>query len=79
MYPYTYYIVTDYINPPLLIKPQYVNSLDNRIRVKVRTTALSSESKYNIYVDRYKGDTYGNLEGMSNNTPLMLPVTSSIY
>ena len=79
MYPYTYYIVTDYINPPLLIKPQYVNSLDNRIRVKVRTTALSSESKYNIYVDKYKGDTYGNLEGMTNTTPLMLPVTSSIY
>ena len=79
MYPYTYYIVTDYINPPLLIKPQYVNALDNRIRIKVRTTALSSESKYSLYVRSYKGDDDGNLEGMVNTTPLMLPVTSSIY
>lgn len=79
MYPYTYYLVTDYINPPLLVKPQYVNSLDNRLRVKVTTTPLSAESKYNIFVDNYKGDSEGNLEGMVNTTPLMLPVTSSIY
>ena len=79
MYPYTYYLITDYVNPPLLIKPQFVNSLDNKIRVKVTTTPLSAESKYNIYVDKYKGDDKGNLEGMSNATPLMLPVTSSIY
>lgn len=79
MYPYTYYLITDYINPPLLIKPQFVNTLDNKIRVKVTTTPLSSESKYNIYVDKYKGDDKGNLEGMSNTSPLMLPVTSSIY
>lgn len=79
MYPFTYYLVTDYINPPLLVKPQHVNSLDNRLRVKVTTTALSAESKYNIFVDNYKGDSEGNLEGMVNTSPLMLPVTSSIY
>lgn len=79
LYPYTYYLVTDYINPPLLVKPQYVNSLDNRLRVKVTTTPLSAESKYNIFVDNYKGDSEGNLEGMVNTSPLMLPVTSSIY
>ena len=79
MYPYTYYLVTDYVNPPLLIKPQFVNTFDNKIRVKVTTTPLSAESKYNIYVDNYKGDNEGNLEGMTSVTPLMLPVTSSIY
>ena len=79
MYPYTYYLVTDYINPPLLVKPQYVNSNNNKITVKVTTTPLSAESKYNLYVDGYKGDYEGNLEGMANTTPLMLPVTSSIY
>ena len=79
MYPFTYYIITDYINPPLLIKPQLVNVNDNRIRVKVTTTPLSAESKYNLYVDGYKGDNNGNLEGMTNTIPLMLPVTSSIY
>ena len=79
MYPYTYYLVTDYINPPLLVKPQMVKQSDNRLRVKVTTTPLSAESKYNIYVDGYKGDYLGNVEGMNNTTPLMLPVTSSIY
>ena len=79
MYPFTYYLVTDYVNPPLLIKPQFVNTNDNKIRVMVRTTTLSAESKFNIYVDNYKSDNDGNLEGMSNTNPLMLPVTSSIY
>ena len=79
MYPYTYYLVTDYINPPLLIKPQFVNVRDNRLRVRVTTTPLSAESKYNLFVPGYKGDGEGNLEGMVNTTPLMLPVTSSIY
>ena len=79
MYPFTYYIITDYINTPLLIKPQLVNVNDNRIRVKVTTTPLSAESKYNLYVDGYKGDNNGNLEGLTNTIPLMLPVTSSIY
>lgn len=79
MYPYTYYIVTDYINPPLLIKPQLVNVRDNRLRVRVTTTPLSAESKYNLFVPGYKSDEEGNLEGMTNTIPLMLPVTSSIY
>lgn len=79
MFPFTYYIITDYINPPLLIKPQLVNVNDNRLRVRVVTTPLSAESKYNLYVPNYKGDDDGNLEGLTNITPLMLPVTSSIY
>ena len=79
MFPFNYYLVTDYINPPILIKPQLVEVNDNRLRVKVTTTPLSSESKYNLYVDGYKGDNNGNLEGITNTTPLMLPVTSSIY
>ena len=49
------------------------------MRVRVVTTPLSAESKYNLYVDGYKGDNDGNLEGMANTIPLMLPVTSSIY
>ena len=49
------------------------------MRVRVVTTPLSAESKYNLYVDGYKGDNTGNLEGMTNTIPLMLPVTSSIY
>ena len=43
------------------------------------SSAISSESKYNIYVENYKYDDDGNLEGMCNSTALMLPVTSSAY
>ena len=79
MFPFSYYLVTDYINPPILIKPQLVEVNDNRLRVRISTTPLSAESKYNLFVYGYKGDYEGNLEGMTNTTPLMLPVTSSIY
>ena len=76
-YPYKYYLLTDYINPPLLIKPELVDS--DQIEIKVRTTPLSVQAKYNLYVKNYKGDRYGNLEGMVNSISYMLPVASSVY
>lgn len=81
LFPYRYYIITDYFNNPLLIKPQLVDigALDNRLVIKVVTVPLSQTSKYNIFVERYKNDIYGNLEGSINNTSLMLPVSSSAY
>ena len=79
LYPFRYFLVTDYINTPLIIKPQLVNSNDNTIVIKVLTAPISQEGKYNIFVDNYKNDAYGNLEGIINNTSLMLPVSSSAY
>ena len=76
-YPFRYFIVTDYINPPLLIKPQLVNN--EKIRLHVYTAPLSQSSKYNIFVQNYKGDLNGNLEGVINTTAFMLPITSSVY
>ena len=78
-YPFRYFIVTDYINPPLLIKPELVYGSENKIRVKVITAPLSQEGKYNIFVENYKLDKVGNLEGIVNNSALMLPVASSAY
>lgn len=78
-YPFKYYLVTDYINPPLLVKPQLVQTQDNKLRVYVRTSTLTQQSKYNIFVDNYKYDSNGNLEGIINNTSLMLPVSSTAY
>lgn len=78
-YPFKYFLVTDYINNPLLIKPELVGSNNNKIRVKVITIPTSQMAKYNIYVENYKNDAYGNLEGIINNTSLMLPVSSSTY
>lgn len=78
-YPFRYFLITDYMNSPLLIRPELVDSNDNRLRVKVKTCAISQQTKYNIYVENYKGDSEGNLNGMVNSCPMMLPVTSSAY
>lgn len=79
VYPFRYFLITDYINPPLLIKPELVKTDNNSLVVKVITSPLSMESKYNIFVEGYKNDMFGNLEGIINNTSLMLPVASSMY
>lgn len=76
-YPFRYFILTDYINPPLLIKPQYLPT--GQLEVYVTTSPISQSGKYNLWVKQYKGDMDGNLEGMINNTSLMLPVASSTY
>ena len=80
-FPYRYYLITDYINPPLLIKPELVENPNNpnRVIVKVTTSPLSQEGKFSLYVEGYKKDMIGNLEGMVNNSSLMLPVASSAY
>lgn len=77
-YPFRYYLVTDYINPPLLIKPELISN-NNNLVLKVITAPLSQSGKYNLFVYGYKGDSNGNLEGIVNNTSLMLPVASSVY
>ena len=80
MFPFRYFIVTDYINPPLLLKPQlFKNINNNQIEIKVTTAPLSMQAKYNISAVGYKGDYVGNLEGLNSSNSLMLPVTSSIY
>lgn len=78
-YPFRYFLVTDYMNSPLLIRPELVDSNNNKVTVKVKTCAISQQTKYNIYVENYKGDGEGNLNGMINSCPMMLPVTSSAY
>ena len=78
MYPFRYFLICDYINPPLLIKPQLVNNGSNKLIVKVMYT-ISSTSKYNIYVERYKNDYQGQLEGLINNNALLFPTSSEAY
>ena len=77
-YPYRYFLICDYINPPLLIKPQLVENSDNKLKLNVMYT-ISSTSKYNLYVERYKNDYQGQLEGMVNNNALLFPTSSSAY
>ena len=76
-YPYTYFIITDYMNEPLLIKPQLVYNTNNKLIVKIETTAISG--RYRLYVENNKNDRTGKLEGITNNMTYQLPVSSSAY
>lgn len=76
-YPYSYFIITDYMNEPLLIKPQLVYNTDNKLIVKIETTAISG--RYRLYVENNKNDRNGKLEGITNNMTYQLPVTSTAY
>lgn len=77
-YPFRYYLLTDYMNPPLLIKPQLLNRVSGEIEVRV-LIGLTQSSKYTLFVNDYKGDKLGNIEGIVNNNPLLYPVASSAY
>ena len=76
-YPFTYFLITDYMNEPLLIKPQLVYNTDNKLIVKIETTAISG--RYRLYVENNKNDMNGKLEGINNNITYQLPVTSTAY
>ena len=76
-YPFTYYIITDYMNEPLLIKPQLVYNTNNKLIVKIETTAISG--RYRLYVENNKNDMSGKLEGINNNITYQLPVSSTAY
>ena len=76
-FPFRYFMITDYINNPLIVKPELCDN--HKLKLRVKATNVATESKYNLYVEGYKGDNNGNLNGMINNNPLMLPVLSNAY
>lgn len=76
-FPFRYFMITDYMNNPIIVKPELCE--DHTLKLRVKATNVATESKYNLYVEGYKGDYNGNLNGMVNNSPLMLPVVSSAY
>ena len=75
-YPYRYFILTDYMNEPLLIKPQLIAN-QNAIQIKIKASPISG--KYRMSVDGYKGDNTGKLEGVNCNLTYNLPCCSSAY
>ena len=77
LYPYTYFLITDYMNEPLLVKPQLVYNTDNKLIIKIETTAISG--RYRLYVENNKNDSSGKLEGITNNMTYQLPVSSTAY
>ena len=75
-YPYRYFILTDYMNEPLLIKPQLITN-QGAIQIKIKASPISG--KYRMSVDGYKGDNTGKLEGVNCNLTYNLPCCSSAY
>lgn len=76
LYPYKYYLLSDGINPPLMIKPQ--DMVGNKITPIVETY-LTQNSKYKIYVKENRNDKNGELESIINNTSFLLPIGTNVY
>ena len=70
----------DGFNAPMIIKPQYLPLKDGKpfLRIKVKTN-INQNSKYLLYVEGYKKDLTGELEGIVNEYPMLAPVSSSAY
>ena len=76
-FPYSYAMLCDHFNPPLVIKYNYLENKDTN-KVKGVFT-LSDKCTYKLYIEGYKGDNVGNMESLTSNASLQLPVTSSAY
>ena len=77
-YPYMYTAITDYINTPLIIRPEFFTSLTDNYEVWVRQS-LSLNGGYTIYIPSYKGETQGQYNGLISAGSLDMPTSSSAY
>lgn len=75
-YPYTYLMLTDGINDPMILKPQFCSTPKCSVGIKL---SVSDRCSYGIFVQTYKGDTDGMTEALVSNDALELPCTSSAY
>lgn len=75
-YPYSYMLLSDGINDPLLLKPQFCSTPKCSVGVKL---SVSDRCSYGLFVQTYKGDTDGYLESLVSGDALELPCTSSAY
>lgn len=76
-YPYSFAILTDYINPPMTIK-YHLCSRRMQQQVGVRQT-ISDRCSYGLYIYNYKNDYRGTMESMVSGDAHELPCTSSAY
>ena len=84
VYPFCYYTLTDGFGNVKMIQPQFLpwgeyNGIYNYyMNIKVKTN-INHDSKYLLYIDGYKSDHDGYIEGMVNKTPLVAPNKSSAF
>lgn len=76
-YPYSFALLTDYLNPPMTVKYHLCRRVSNQI-VKVKQT-LSDRCSYGLYIEDYKNDSSGKMESLVSGDAHELPCTSSAY
>ena len=84
VYPFCYYTLTDGFGNIKMIQPQFLplrvhNGITQyNLELKVKTN-INHDSKYLLYINGYKSDYEGYIEGIVNKTPLVAPNKSSAY
>ena len=84
VYPFCYYTLTDGFGNIKMIQPQYLplreynGNVNYHMEIKVKTN-INHDSKYLLYVNGYKSDYEGYIEGIVNKTPIVAPNKSSAY
>ena len=84
VYPFCYYTLTDGFGNIKMIQPQFLpwgeyhGTYDYHMEIKVKTN-INHDSKYLLYINGYKSDYEGYIEGMVNKTPLVAPNKSSAF
>ena len=84
VYPFCYYTLTDGFGNIKMIQPQFLplaeynDTVNYKLELRVKTN-INHDSKYLLYINGYKSDTEGYIEGMINKTPLVAPNKSSAY
>lgn len=76
-YPFMYGMLSDNLNQPLEVIYHLCPS-KSQATVKVRNT-ISDKCSYGLYIEGYKGDTYGRLEAIVSSDGHELPCSSSAY
>ena len=77
-FPYSYALLTDYMNTPLEIRYNLCKTPDNYFKV-ICDSMISDKGSYMLAVENYKFDESGTMEGMSSTAPTEIPVSSSAY
>lgn len=75
-YPFAFAMITDHLNTPMEVR--YDLCKNNNVDVKVKST-ISDRCSYGLFIEGYKGDINGKLEGMVSGDAHELPCSSSAY
>lgn len=76
-YPYSFAILTDHINPPMTVKYHLCRPQEYQ-DVWAKPT-ISDRCSYSIFIEGYKGDTFGKTEAIVSGDAHELPCSSSAY